>query len=343
MTSFLRAGRARPVAIWLFAVAALVLVMVVVGGATRLTDSGLSITQWRPVTGVVPPLSMADWQAEFARYRMIPQYRQLNPHMSLGDFRSIYWWEWTHRFLGRLAGAAFAIPFAIFWLRGRLPFRLMWRCAALLVLGGLQGAVGWWMVASGLADRVSVAPERLAVHLGLALVLFVALVWTGLDAWFGPRRGAEPQGWPVATAGLLAAAFVQCLLGALVAGNDAGRINTDWPLMSGHLMPNDYAHGGFWETLAHGQAAVQFDHRLGAYLLLGFAVAVAFAALRSRRVSSPVQGLALLTAVVVGLQACLGVITLWFAAPLALSLAHQFGATLVLTSATVLAWRSRRP
>ncbi|HEY9219116.1 MAG TPA: COX15/CtaA family protein, partial [Phenylobacterium sp.] len=188
MTSFLRSDRSRPVAVWLLVVAAFVLAMVVVGGATRLTGSGLSITEWRPVTGAVPPLTDTDWAREFARYREIPQYKLLNRGMSLSEFQSIYWWEWTHRLLGRLVGAVFLIPFVWFLVRGQIPRRLIPRCALLFVLGGLQGAVGWWMVASGLADRVSVAPERLAVHLGLAFALFGALIWTALDAWTGAAR-----------------------------------------------------------------------------------------------------------------------------------------------------------
>src|SRR3546814_935664 len=170
MTSFLRSDRSHAVAIWLFGVAALVLAMVVVGGATRLTDSGLSITQWKPVTGAIPPLNAADWQAEFARYRDIPQYRLVNPHMGLDQFKTIYWWEWSHRFLGRLIGVAFAVPLVWFALRRQIARRLLWRLVGLFALGGLQGAVGWWMVASGLSDRVSVAPERLMIHLGLAFV-----------------------------------------------------------------------------------------------------------------------------------------------------------------------------
>ena len=343
MTSFLRAGRARPVAIWLFCVAAFVLLMVVVGGATRLTDSGLSITQWRPVTGALPPMSDAAWQAEFARYRQIPQYRQVNAGMSLASFQAIYWWEWTHRLLGRLVGAVFAIPFAVFLFRRMIPHRLVWRCWVLLAMGGLQGLVGWWMVASGLSDRVSVAPERLATHLGLALALYVALIWTGLEAWFGAPRSAVRDRWPALTAGLLGLTYVQSLLGALVAGNDAGRINTDWPLMSGRLIPSDYGQGSLWNTLVHGQAAVQFDHRIGAYLLFASAIGVAWAAQRSDRLPGPLRGLALMFGVLVALQALLGIVTLMSAAPLGLSLAHQLGAALVLAAATGLAWRARRP
>src|SRR5579875_1191406 len=182
--------RSVAVALWLFLIAALVLAMVVVGGATRLTGSGLSITEWRPVTGAVPPLSHQAWLAEFQRYQRIPQYRFLNRGMSLGEFQFIYWWEWTHRFLGRLIGVVFFVPLVAFLGWRRMPARLTWRCVLLLILGGLQGAVGWWMVASGLSQRVSVAPERLATHLGLALVIYGFAVWTGLEAWFGRPRWA---------------------------------------------------------------------------------------------------------------------------------------------------------
>ncbi|MDB5460049.1 MAG: cytochrome oxidase assembly, partial [Caulobacteraceae bacterium] len=185
MTSFLKSGPARPVAIWLFVVAAMVFAMVILGGSTRLTNSGLSITQWKPLSGTIPPLSPAAWMAEFHNYQQIPQYRIMNQGMSLEGFKAIYWWEWSHRLLGRIIGVAFAAPFFFFLLTRRIPSRLIWRCWVLLGLGGLQGAVGWWMVASGLADRTEVAPERLTIHLGLALVVFCLLVWTGLEAWSG--------------------------------------------------------------------------------------------------------------------------------------------------------------
>jgi hypothetical protein len=195
MTSFLRSDRSQAVAIWLFAVAALVLAMVVVGGATRLTDSGLSITQWKPVTGALPPLNGADWQAAFADYKQIPQYAQLNAGMSLDQFKSIYWWEWSHRLLGRVVGLVFFVPFVWFAVRREIPRRLFLRLAGIFVLGGLQGAVGWWMVASGLSERVSVAPERLMLHLGLAFALLGALVWTAMDAWAGWARQTLPSPW----------------------------------------------------------------------------------------------------------------------------------------------------
>jgi heme a synthase len=216
MTSFLRSDRSTPVAIWLSIVAALVLVMVVVGGATRLTDSGLSITEWKPVTGALPPMSDAHWEAEFDKYRQIPQYQLVNRGMSLEEFKVIYWWEWAHRFLGRLVGLAYALPFAFFLVRKQIPKRLILRCAGLLALGGLQGAIGWWMVSSGLADRVSVAPERLMVHLGLAFILFSALIWTALDAWRGEARQPLPSPWSAMALGLMGLIFQQDLQGGSI-------------------------------------------------------------------------------------------------------------------------------
>ncbi|HRD27212.1 MAG TPA: COX15/CtaA family protein [Caulobacter sp.] len=342
MTSFLRSDRSRPVAVWLLAVALLVLAMVVVGGATRLTGSGLSITEWKPVTGALPPMGEQAWQGEFAKYREIPQYTQLNRGMSLAEFKAIYWWEWSHRLLGRLVGAAFAIPFVIFLIRKDIPRRLIWRCGAMLGLGGLQGAVGWWMVASGLAVRVSVAPERLATHLGLALALFVLLVWTALDAEAGQPRQANPSRWRAGSLILLAAVFLQCLLGALVAGADAGFIDNDWPLMGGRLFPRDYAGDSLWATLAHNQASVQLHHRLGAYLLLAGGLTVAALAWRDRFLSPGARGLGLAVGGVVLLQALLGIATLMAGVPLWLGILHQLGAVALLATATAFAWRVRR-
>ncbi|CAN5476468.1 COX15/CtaA family protein [soil metagenome] len=343
MTSFLRSDRSRPVAIWLFAVALLVLAMVVVGGATRLTDSGLSITEWKPVSGALPPMSAGDWNEEFARYREIPQYAQLNKGMSLEAFKAIYWWEWGHRLLGRLVGAAFALPFAYFLIRRQIPKRLIWRCAVLFGLGGLQGLVGWWMVASGLSDRVSVAPERLTMHLGLAFALLAGLVWTGFDAWTGAPRQTVPSAWNWRALGLAGLIYVQILLGALVAGNDAGLVYNDWPLMNGALFPKDYAGTSLWATLAHSQAAVQFHHRIMAYLLLILTLIVAVGAQRSRHLPTGAKILALVLGGVVLVQAGLGIATLMAGVPLWLGLLHQITAALLLAFATAFAWRVRRP
>jgi cytochrome c oxidase assembly protein subunit 15 len=333
----------RPVAAWLFAIAVLVFAMVVLGGSTRLTGSGLSITEWKPVTGALPPLSDQAWQEDFQKYRQIPQYRLINRGMSLSDYKKIYWWEWTHRLLGRLVGLAFVLPFIAFLATRQIPARLVWRSWLLLGLGALQGLVGWWMVASGLEARVTVAPERLAIHLGLALVLFCLLIWTGLEAWFGPGRPNFDPRWRWPAAALAGLVFLQIMLGALVAGDQAGLVFNDWPLMNGRVFPADYLEGGgFLHALLHSQAAVQFNHRIGAYLLLISAGGAAFLALKPRLMP---RGIPIYTLVFSGLvlvQACLGVITLVNRAPLLLALAHQCLAAVVLASALALAWRTRR-
>jgi cytochrome c oxidase assembly protein subunit 15 len=342
MISFLSSDRSKPVAIWLFAVALLVLGMIVVGGATRLTDSGLSITEWKPVTGAIPPLSQADWQAEFARYKQIPQYSQLNAGMSLADFKTIYWWEWSHRLLGRVVGLVFAIPFVVFAIRRQLPRRLLVRLGLIFLLGAAQGAVGWWMVASGLSERVSVAPERLMTHLGLAFALLGALLWTAFDCWAGAARQTLPSPWGRRAAWLLGLIYLQILLGALVAGNDAGLVYNDWPLMNGRLLPDDYQRDTLWQTLAHSQGAVQLHHRLVAYLLTVVAVATGVAAWRSSYLARESKLLAIGVTVAVLAQAVLGVVTLMAGAPLGLSIVHQVSAALVLGLGVAFAWRVRR-
>jgi len=342
MTSFLRSDRSTPVAIWLFVVAALVLGMIVVGGATRLTDSGLSITEWRPVTGTIPPLSAADWQAEFDKYRQIPQYQLVNRGMSLEEFQFIYWWEWGHRFLGRLVGLVYALPFAYFLIRREIPKRLVLRCFGLFALGGLQGAIGWWMVSSGLSDRVSVAPERLMTHLGLAFALFAALIWTALDALRGEARQALPSPWSKFAFGLMGLIFLQILLGALVAGNDAGLVYNDWPLMNGTLFPRSYAGDGLWGTIAHSQGAVQLHHRLVGYVLTGVVIWMAISARRTNYVPPPAKRLMMATTHATLLQVVFGIATLMMVVPLWMGIVHQFMAAVVLGLATAFAWRVRR-
>jgi heme a synthase len=343
MTSFLRSDRSRPVAIWLFIVAAMVFAMVVVGGATRLTDSGLSITQWKPIMGALPPLSEQAWRESFELYKKIPQFQLVNPDMTLEGYKGIFWWEWAHRLLGRTVGVAFAIPFAVFLIRRDIPRRLIWRCAVMLGLGGLQGLVGWWMVSSGLSERVSVAPERLMTHLGLALALFVVLIWTALDAWNGSPRVEERSAWRGWALAFLGAVFFQSLLGALVAGNDAGLVYNDWPLMNGGFFPAEYLGKGLWGTLAHSQGAVQLHHRLMAYALFAAGLAIAFLARRDRPLAAGSKAAALTVAIVVTLQAGLGIWTLMTSVPIALGVLHQAGAAVLLATATVFAWRVRRP
>jgi cytochrome c oxidase assembly protein subunit 15 len=330
------------VAIWLMAVAAFVLAMVVVGGATRLTGSGLSITEWKPVSGALPPLTDRAWAELFHKYQASSQYRLINQGLSLAAFKPLFWWEWGHRLLARTVGLVFAVPFAILLVLRRIPRRLVGRCVLLLALGGLQGLAGWWMVESGLEGRASVAPERLAVHLGLALALLMALVWTALEAWAGPPDpGARTRTAGRWLFGILAAGvFLQCLMGALVAGAGGGKVDNDWPLMGGRLAPDDYWRGGLWATLGHGPSAVQFNHRLLAYGLLAGAAAMAWIARRTG--PAGLARLALACASLLVLQAGLGVATLWTGDSPGLALAHQANAAILIGVAAALAWRARR-
>lgn len=338
--------RSYGVALWLFAVAGLVVAMVVVGGLTRLTGSGLSITEWRPVTGAVPPLSDAGWASEFAKYRHIPQSTLVNAGMTLGEFKWIYAWEWAHRLLGRVVGLVILAPLIAFLALRRIPRRLIWRCALILALVALQGLVGWWMVASGLSVRVSVAPERLATHLGLALILYCVCVWTGLEAWFGRARvgGSPRRSWRIAAGALLGLVFLQVLLGALVAGSGAGKIDTDWPMMAGRMFPEGYIDHpqGLIGSWLHSLPAVQFNHRFTAYALWLGALAFAVTASRDRFLSGAVRTWAWGLFAAVSLQALLGIWTLTSLSPLALSAMHQLGAVGVLSVALATFWRLLR-
>ena len=266
--------------------------------------------------------------------------------MSLHDFQVLYGWEWAHRLLARLTGLVFFVPLVVYLVVRRIPRRLVWRCGAIFALGALQGLVGWWMVASGLEQRVSVAPERLAVHLGLALLLYCACVWTGLEAWFGRTRSPyEPERrWGWGAPALAALTYVQCLMGALVAGGRAGLIDGDWPLMGGRVFPVAYwkAGQGVLGSLLNSVVAVQFNHRVVGYALLAAALAFAGITQANRFMAPPVRRLAwAFVAMVVG-QATLGVATLRMGDPVWLAALHQVGAVGVLTAALTLAWRTRR-
>lgn len=326
-------GRAA-VRLWLYAVAILIIAMVVVGGATRLTESGLSITEWKPVTGALPPLSQADWQAEFDKYRAIPQYEILNKGMGLEAFKRIYWWEWGHRLLGRVIGFAFLLPFLWFAWRGVLRGRLLVKCLALFVLGGLQGAVGWWMVASGLTARVSVSQYRLAIHLTLACIILSAIVAVARSLSPEPRQVVSGRLRATAWA-LVVLVLVQIFAGGLVAGLDAGMAYNTWPLMDGHLIPPAVqlaAAEPFWRNLFENALTVQFNHRMIAYALWTLAL---LHALDTRRVGGVMVQRAWVLFALVTAQASLGILTLIHQVPIDLALAHQFGATLVLVVATL--------
>ncbi|MGC1779454.1 MAG: COX15/CtaA family protein [Xanthobacteraceae bacterium] len=328
--------RTRAIGLWLYAVAALIVAMVLVGGATRLTESGLSITEWQPVMGVVPPLSQPQWQAEFEKYQAIPQYRALNRGMSLDAFKSIYWWEWTHRLLGRTIGAAFLLPFLWFLWRGWIGPPLRGRLWFIFGLGALQGAVGWWMVASGLVHRVEVSQYRLAMHLLLACLIYVAILWTArrLDE---RTTIAVPAFDRTVAYVLLALVLGQIYLGALVAGLRAGYVYNTWPLIDGAMVPEAsrlFFDSPLWRNFFENPLTVQFDHRILAYTIWVVALLHAFNAARSVKRGVVIAG-AFALAVAVTLQAALGIATLLAVVPISLALSHQAMAMVVLTIATV--------
>jgi cytochrome c oxidase assembly protein subunit 15 len=324
----------RAIRLWLYTVAALVVLMVLVGGATRLTQSGLSIVEWRPVTGIWPPLSDADWAGEFAKYQTSSQYRLLNAGMTLDAFKHIYWWEWAHRLLGRLIGLSFLLPFLVFLARGSISPRLMPRLLLVFLLGGAEGGIGWWMVASGLAGRTEVAQERLAVHLAMACLILMALIWTARTSAPAPARPRAPATVTAGAAGLLVLILLQIALGGLVAGLRAGLVYDSWPLIDGTLIPSS-DHLWFlspaWRNLFENPLTVQFAHRMVAYLLLAVA---AFHALDCVRRGVALLGALALAALLLA-QAALGVAILLLHVPIALALAHQGLAILALVAATV--------
>jgi len=325
----------RPVRIWLWCVAALVAATVIVGGATRLTGSGLSITEWRPVTGVIPPLSTADWLLEFDKYRQIPQFLAQNSDMTLAGFQFIYWWEWSHRMLGRLIGFAFIIPFGVFWARGMIDRALAWKLAGLFVLGGIQGAIGWWMVASGLAERTDVSQYRLAVHLTVACIILAAIVAVAVSL---RERVLEIVMRRTRAIGLvmLVLVFVQIFLGALVAKTGAGLTFNTWPLMDGRFIPpfeQLFPMQPLWKNFFENVMTVQFTHRMVAYILFAVALVHAFDLQRTGPFP-PALRATVLFALVTG-QAILGIVTLLWMVPLSLSLLHQAGAVAVLVAAAI--------
>jgi len=324
-----RRGARRGIRIWLMILFALVVVMIAVGGLTRLTDSGLSITEWKPVTGALPPMSADVWQEEFDRYRAIPQYELLNKGMSLAEFKVIYWWEWGHRQLGRVIGLVWALGFLGFLVARAIPKGWTGRLLGLGALGGLQGAIGWWMVSSGLGEgMIAVASYRLATHLGLAFVILGLIAWYVMAlareerALMQARRAREPALMGLLT-GLMVFAFAQVVIGALVAGIDAGRSYTDWPLMAGSFLPPTMMDlTPWWRNLFENPGTVQFIHRVSGYALVIFA---AYVWLRSRRSANAVtRGAVTVAFAVLLLQTVLGIVTVLYVAPWHLAITHQF-------------------
>lgn len=328
----------RPAAItrWLFAVAGLILLMVLVGGVTRLTESGLSITEWKPVTGTLPPLTEADWQAEFTLYRQSSQYALMNEGMTLAAFKHIFFWEYVHRLLGRLIGLAYALPMLWYFARGAVPRGFGLRLLVLLALGGAQGAVGWLMVKSGLVDRVNVQPAMLAAHFGMAAILLGAVVWTACDMRACARRPEVRRARvTLAGAAVLAILFAQLLLGALTAGLRAGAVSSTWPLMNDHLVPDGIMWwGSFWLTITSDPFLVHFVHRWWAWVALAALALMARALIRG---GAPALGFAVIAVALA--QIVLGIATVVMMVALPVAALHQLVGALLFAIAVAGAHR----
>lgn len=329
-----RAPARRAISLWFLILALLTAAMILVGGLTRLTDSGLSITEWDPVMGAIPPLSEKDWQAAFEAYKTTTEFQQQNSWMTLEDFKPIFWWEWGHRLLGRLIGLVWLVGLVWFWARRQIPPGWGWRMVLPGILGAFQGAVGWWMVVSGLSGRLDVASYRLAIHLGIAVTIFIILLWYALLVRLDEvallkarRQRLRPlMGLAGAFTGVV---FVQILLGALVAGIDAGRGYVDWPLMQGHFLPPEaFELRPFWRNFFENPALVQFIHRMWGYLTLAFAIVFMLRCARAGHGAIRNWGRWVLVAVLG--QAVLGIVTVMHASPLGLAILHQAGALVVM-------------
>ena len=323
---------------WLVLVGLLIVAMVVVGGATRITDSGLSITEWQPIHGVVPPLDDAQWQEEFAKYQTTPQFQIINSDMTLEEFKGIYWWEYAHRALGRLIGLVVLVPLVYFWISGRVERPVMPHLVALFVLGALQGIVGWWMVASGLVERTDVSQYRLAIHLTLAFVILAYVTWLAQGLSNLPDEEASPRMRRVAGA-IVILVLAQVFLGGLVAGTNAGLTYNTWPWMDGALVPPGlFIQSPWWINLFENVATVQFDHRMIAYLLFAVVLAHAIQAWPTE-FAGPANAIVFLVVV----QVAVGVLTLIFGVPKPLALLHQLGAVLLVIVSVMHLRSMRRP
>jgi cytochrome c oxidase assembly protein subunit 15 len=324
----------RAVGIWLLLVAMLVFAMVLLGGATRLTHSGLSIVEWQPVSGVIPPLDAADWQSEFGRYQQFPEYRQRNSDMTLDEFKRIFWVEYAHRLLGRFIGAVLVLPFLYFLWAGALDRALVPRLAIIVLLFGAQGALGWFMVESGLVNDPAVSHYRLTAHLGLAVILYGAILWTAFDLLVEQHRRSTAGAPRRASQMLVGLVFLQILAGGLVAGLHAGLIYNSWPLMDGSLAPlHLFDARPWWRNPLENIAMVQFDHRMLAYLALLCAAAVCWRVFALPMIDSKVRRAVLVLLAAIAVQVGLGIATLLLVVPVPLAVVHQAGALVVFTAA----------
>ncbi len=342
-------GASRAVAAWLLGCCGLIFLMVVVGGITRLTLSGLSITEWKPISGVIPPLTHGQWAAEYARYRQVPEFRAMHYGMTLAEFKGIYFWEYVHRLLGRLIGVAFAGPLVWFWLRGQLPRRFGLALGGILGLGFTQGLLGWYMVESGLAERVEVSQYRLVAHLALALAIYSLILWTALRLCCPSlERSHESEGstgWRRAAEALIALIALTIAAGGFVAGTRAGLTYNTFPLMDGQYVPTGYnlLHP-FVRNWFENIPAIQFDHRLLAEATFAFALVMSAIGLRRRSRLPAFARIALWVVLAAAiLQLTLGISTLLLVVPIPLAAAHQAGAVLLLTAAIVFRHTLRRP
>lgn len=332
------------VRLWLYSICVLIFIMVIVGGATRLTDSGLSITEWKPILGVIPPLTENDWQIALEKYRQIPEYQIVNKGMSMAEFQFIYWWEWGHRFLGRFIGIAFFIPFLFFWLTNRLSPPLTYKLLAVFVLGGLQGFMGWYMVQSGLSERIDVSQYRLAAHLGLAVIIFGCVYWlarslrsddvqasTQQAASSISSENAKHMFWAKISAyGLMIGIFFQIILGAFVAGLHAGRSHNTWPLMDGQTIPDGLFQMSPWYlNFFENVMTVQFDHRMMAYLLVIWSFGHVYLLVKAQFHKDFLNSASLIVLAMLA-QTAMGIWTLLAHVPIGLGLLHQGGALIVL-------------
>lgn len=326
----------KSIAIWLLVMCGMVFLMIIVGGITRLTESGLSMVNWQPLSGVIPPLSEAAWTAEFDTYKQFPEYIKVNDAMTLGEFKAIFYWEYSHRLLGRLIGVVFFVPFMIFLFRGMVKPDLKPKLWVMFVLGGLQGVLGWWMVKSGLVDDPDVSHYRLTAHLGLAVLIYVYMLWVAFDLILsGCKNVAEGLYFPALL--LVKLIFAQILLGGLVAGLNAGFVYTDWPMMDGALIPEGLFDMVPWyANFTENTMTVQFDHRLLGYIITVLGIFIWW---KLRTTSISRAGHILLASIL--LQVTLGILTLINVVPIPLAALHQAGAIIALSASLYLLNRVR--